>query len=158
MPYEYEHIEETILDVTQRGLFNSFIASTWSGSNNNIVRATVTPQAGGAVIVEVTGSKSAATAAQLPDPPVVIIDTDGTSYTYEHTDRAPLTPGQTTQLNTFIASVWPGVTTDVSVLNFQAVQDEAQTWQMRATLYGTLTAVDGSDLPRGKRFKIKNVT
>lgn len=157
MSYEYEHVEETILNVTQRGLFNTFAASTWSGSVNNITAAKVTPVLD-APVCEVTGTKVAANEGQLPDPPVTIIDTDGSSFTYAHTDSGTLNPGQTLQFNNFLASVWPGSATDVTHVHFMLVQNDAQEWQMRVRMHGTLTAATGGELPRGKRFRIKNVT
>jgi hypothetical protein len=159
MPYTYAHEEVVVLDATQRGLINLLFQSTWNGPPANVTGATIRNQAGGDVrIIEVTGEKVLANETLLPDPPVEIVSTDGNSFTIQLTQRGQLNPGQITQLNNFIASVWPGAVTDVEQLDFLRVLDEAQAWQMRATLRGSLPAATADDLPKGKRFRVKTKT
>lgn len=158
MPYTYEHLEDVILDTTQRGLFNSFVASTWSGNPNNVTHATMHLQGTGIVIVEATGTKDYPNEAALPDPPLDIVDTNGTAFTVQSVDRGDLNPGQIVQMNSFIASVWPGSISDVTEMVFQRVLDEEETWQMRATMRGVLSAATAGDLPQGKRFRVKTKT
>lgn len=153
MPYTYEHKEETILDGTQRGLFNSFVAATWTGNPNDVTNATMRIQASDVVIVEATGTKNYANENALPDPPLDIVTTDGTAFTVQSTDRGSLNGGQIIQMNNFIASVWPGATSDVGQMDFQRVGSE-----MRATLRGNLTAATADDLPKGQRFRVKTKT
>jgi hypothetical protein len=157
MPYDYEHIEEVIMDATQRGAFNSFIQSTWAGNPNDIIRASVQPQPNTKWFVQVTGTKLVVQAA-LPDPPFEVIERVGANYRLEVTERGALNTGGQTNLETFIATVWPGAVADVTGIEFLAVQDEDLVWQMRVTLRGNLTAATGGDLPAGKRFRVKKVT
>lgn len=159
MPYDYDHTEELILDATERGSFNTFIQSTWTGNPNDVISARVRRQGGGAVvIVEVTGTKVINSEAQLPDPPFEVIERTGSNYTVQFMDRGALNTGGQNNLNSFIAAVWPGVVADVMQLDFQRVLDESEQWQMRATLRGTLSAATGNDLPSGKRFRIRKKT
>lgn len=158
MPYTYEHIEEVILDGTQRGLFNTFVASVWTGNPNDVVNAVMRIQASDVVVLEVTGTKDYANEAALPDPPLDVVATDGTAFTVQFIERGGLNPGQIVQMNSFIAAVWPGATSDVAQMDFQRVLDASETWQMRATLRGVLTAATAANLPQGKRFRVKTKT
>ena len=150
MPYTYEHEVDVILDDTQRGLLNLLFQSTWNGPPQNVVSASIREQAGSLKIIEVTGHKTVANESQLPDPPVDIVETNGTTFTFVHIEQHQLNAGQITQLNNFVASVWPGVTSDVRRLDFLKVGDN-----MRATLLGEMTAANATDLPTGKRFRVK---
>jgi len=158
MPYTYDHEEVVVLDGTQRGLINLLFQSTWNGPPANVTGATIRNQAGTVRVVEVTGQKDITNENQLPDPPFDIVDTDGSVFTIQLTKRGQLNPGQTNQLNNFIASVWPGATGDVAELEFLRFEDETQTLQMRATLRGALSAATADDLPKGKRFRVKTKT
>lgn len=153
MPFTYDHIEDVILDGTQRGLFNSFVASTWSGNPNNVTEATMNIQATDVVVVQATGTKDYVNANALPDPPLDIVSTDGAAYTVQSTDRGSLNAGQIVQMNNFIASVWPGSVSDVVQMQFTRTGSD-----MRAKLFGELTAATGAELPQGKRFRMKTKT
>jgi len=150
MPYEYEHEEITLLDATQRGLLNMLFQSTWGAQPQNVTGATIRDQAGTIKVVEVTGLKVIHNEAQLPDPPFDVVSTDGSSFTIQLTKRAQLNAGQITQLNNFIASVWPGAVTDVRQLEFFLVDGN-----MRVHLLGELSAATAGELPKGKRFRVK---
>ena len=158
MPYTYDHSEEAILDGTQRGLFNSFVASTWTGSPNNVISAVMRIQGLDVVILEVVGTKNYANETVLPDPPLDVVDTDGTAFTVQFLERGTLNPGQIIQMNNFISSVWPGAVSDVTQMEFLRVLDDDEIWQMRAILRGTLSAATSADLPHGKRFRVKTKT
>lgn len=150
MPYTYDHEVIEILDETQRGLLNLLFQSTWTGPPQNVVSAMIRVQAGNAKIIEVTGTKDLANEALLPDPPFELVDTDGSIFTVQLTERGQLNPGQVTALNNFIASVWPGSVGDVRQLDFLKTD-----FGMRATLLGEMSAATADDLPKGKRYRVK---
>ena len=150
MPYTYDHEEKVILDETQRGLLNMLFQSTWTGPPQNVLSAMIRNQAGNVKIIEVTGTKDIVNENQLPDPPFEIVNTDGSIFTVQLTERGRLNAGQITQLENFIASVWPGAVDDVLRLDFLLTPDG-----MRATLLGELSAASAGDLPTGKRFRVK---
>jgi hypothetical protein len=152
MPYTYEHIEVVDLDSSQRGLLNALFQSTWSGPPANVVSATLGGQAGSIKMLEVVGTRTY-NEAQLPDPPVDIVDTDGSTFTVQLTERGALNAGQIVQLNNFIASVWPGAVGDVHRIEFMLVEGV-----MRTTLYGVLSAANANALPKGKRFRVRTRT
>ncbi len=151
MSYVYDHEEVTILDESQRGLINLLFQSTWSGPPQNVLGAAISNQAGNVKMIEVTGTKDIVNENQLPDPPFEIVDTDGSIFTIQLVERSRLNSGQITQLNNFIASVWPGAVDDVRRLDFLKVGVD-----MRVTMLGELSAATADDLPKGKRFHVKS--
>lgn len=156
MPYTYSDKVVEVLDETQRGLINQLFQSTWSGPPANVLGATIRTQAGDVKVIEVTGTKLINNESQLPDPPFDVVDTDGSKFTIQLTERGGLNPGQINALNNFIASVWPGNIADVVLIDFLRIVDDDDAFQMRVTLQGTMTAPTADDLPKGKRFRIRN--
>ena len=157
MPFTYEHEEVAILDATQKSHFVTFVMNVWDGASGDITGVSIRRQGPSARIIEVTGTKTM-TAASLPDPPIDIINTDGTNFTLRQTIRQSLTGPQLAQVGTFVSSVWPGSPGDVSRLDFDRIVDETQTVQVRAKLFGTMTAATAANLPTGTQFRIRTKT
>lgn len=76
--YVYDHVETVTLTPGQISAFASFLSITWTGSVADVDRVSfkrVAANEGGLdIMARITGSKTVATAAGLPPPPVRILE------------------------------------------------------------------------------------